>query len=447
MRTSMRTARQQGSVGGPIQCRCCCVILVVGFLSLIRLSDGVLLAQTTPNSWNQWRGPSRDGQIEGPPWPNSLAEKSLHLQWRIELSPSYSGPIVTPTTIFVTATEEKKTEVILALDRETGQQRWRAEWPGAITVPFFAASNGSWIRSTPAFDGENLYVAGMRDVLVALNGATGAELWRIDFVNQFSTPPPSFGFVCSPLIDGDAIFVQAAASVVKLDKRSGKVIWRSLQDDGGMMGSAFSSPILATLGGVRQLVVQTREKLAGVDPTTGNVLWEQNVPAFRGMNILTPVVAGDAIFTSSYQNKSWLFAITNLEGQFKVREVWNNKAQGYMSTPVVIDGHAYIHLQNQRFACINLATGERTWTSTPQGKYASLIAQRDRILALDQTGKLLLLKADPKAFELLDERKISEQETWAHLAICDDQVFIRELNGLSVFRWKDPKSPAQNETP
>ncbi len=78
---------------------------------------------------------------------------------------------------------------------------------------------------------------------------------------------------------------------------------------------------------------------------------------------------------------------------------------GYMSTPVVIDGHAYLHLQNQRFTCINLKTGERTWTSQAFGKYWSLVAQGDRMLALDQRGVLRLIKANPKKFDLLGEIK------------------------------------------
>jgi outer membrane protein assembly factor BamB len=107
-----------------------------------------------------------------------------------------------------------------------------------------------------------------------------------------------------------------------------------------------------------------------------------------------------------------------------------------MSTPVVIDGHAYLHLQNQRFACLDLRTGERTWTSRTFGKYSSMVAQKDLILALDQTGKLILLRANPREFELLDERKISDQETWGHVAVVGDEIFVRELNALSVFRWK-----------
>lgn len=387
--------------------------------------------------WDQWRGPTRDGLVSGSNWPASLSDQNLTQQWRVELDPSYSGPIVSHSAVFVTGTAGKKTEVVTALDRKTGKELWRVQWPGAMSVPFFAASNGSWIRATPAFDGDSLFVAGMRDVLVSLDASSGKENWRVDFVKEFKSPLPTFGFVSSPLLDGDSLYVQAGASVVKLNKTNGKVIWRTLKDDGGMMGSAFSSPVLATLAGQRQLVVQTREKLAGVDPESGTVLWEHEVPSFRGMNILTPVVYGDSVFTSSYQNKSWLFDISKAGESFQVKEAWSNKAQGYMSTPVVIDGHAYMHLQNQRFACINLATGERTWTSTPYGKYASLVAQKDRILALDQKGELLLLKANPSQFELLAERKVSDQETWGHLAVCDDEVFVRELNALTVFRWRD----------
>ena len=179
--------------------------------------DGSVVAD-----WPQWRGPNRDGQVGGEKWPARLERSSLRELWRRALGPSYSGPIVTEALVFTTETRDKESEVVLALDRKTGEERWRAEWEGAMTVPFFAWSNGSWIRSTPAYDGECLYVAGMRDVLVCLHAETGREKWRVDFVDQLGTPLPAFGFVCSPLVDGSAVYVQAGASVVKLDKGSGR---------------------------------------------------------------------------------------------------------------------------------------------------------------------------------------------------------------------------------
>jgi len=171
-------------------------------------------------------------------------------------------------------------------------------------------------------------------------------------------------------------------------------------------------------------------------------LWSHPVPSYRGMNILTPTVVGDAVFTSSYQNRSWLYSVAKAAGTggtFDVQESWSNNAQGYMSTPVIIDGHAYLHMGNQRFTCIDLKTGTRVWNSDSFGKYASLVAQGDRILALDERGILLLIKADPKGFQLLDQRKVAAEDTWAHLVVCGEEVFVRELRAMSAFRWQSPK--------
>lgn len=204
-----------------------------------------------------------------------------------------------------------------------------------------------------------------------------------------------------------------------------------------MWGSAFSSPIIATLGGQRQLVVQTREFLSGVDLASGAVLWKQEVPAFRGMNILTPVVAGDRVFTSTYGGKTTAFQVTRVDGKFTVQQAWSFKSQGYMSTPVVVDGRAYHHLRSQRLTCIDLAKGTELWTSSESfGKYMSLVAHGDRILGLDQRGLLYLFRANPEKFELLGSQKLAEAETWAHLAIAGDQFFVRELNALSAYRYQ-----------
>jgi len=403
---------------------------------LIVFAQSFALAQDDLPAWNQWRGPDRSAVINGPAWPRSLNEETLNRSWRVELPPSYSGPVLSDRAVFVTGTENKENEVVYAFDRKTGEELWRTEWAGAMSVPFFAAANGSWIRATPVYDGSSLYVAGIRDVLVSLNAETGEEQWRVDFMKELGTPLPQFGFASSPLLDGHFLYVQAAASLIKLDKETGKIVWRALKEEGDLSDSAFSSPTMATLSGKRQLLVQTRQRLVGVDPETGEVLWEQKVPSFRGMNILTPVPFEDGVFTSSYQNKSWLYKISKTEDRFVTKEEWSNNAQGYMSTPVVIDGFAYLHLQNQRLTCIDLRTGERKWTSEPYGKYCSLVANKDLILALDERGILLLIQANPNEFELIDERTVSDQETWAHLAVSGADLVVRELNAVSMFQWE-----------
>jgi glucose dehydrogenase len=369
-------------------------------------------------------------------WPDGLDESRLEKRWRLDLGPSYSGPVIAGRAVIVTETRDKKTEHVRALDRVSGQELWQASWEGSLKVPFFAASNGSWIRSTPCVDGDRVYVAGMRDVLVCLDVATGREIWRLDFMQDLKSPLPSFGFVSSPLVRGDHVFVQAGAGFVKLDKRTGKVVWRVLEDGGGMMGSAFSSPYPVELGGVPQILVQNRDDLAGVDPEAGTVLWKTKVEAFRGMNIVTPTVHDGKVFTTSYGGGSWLFAVDPARAEKPVEQVWRNKIQGYMSSPIVIGGHAYVHLRNQRFACLDLATGKEAWVTKPFGRYWSLVAQGDRILALDETGELRLIRATPEQYDLVGTAKVATAESWAHLAVEGDEVYVRDLEGLSAYRWK-----------
>ena len=184
-------------------------------LMLLVCGLGTASAQSTsfPKSnegtWLQWRGNTRDGRISSTlEWPSRLSSDSLTQQWRIPLGPSYSGPIVTESLVFTTETKNKKLEIVRAFDHQTGKQRWEQSWEGQLSVPFFAKSNGDWIRST--------------------------------------------------------------------------------------------------LAGHRQMLVQTREKLSGVDLESGDVLWSKTIPAFRGMNILTPLVSGDSVFTSAYRDSSQL---------------------------------------------------------------------------------------------------------------------------------------------
>ncbi len=389
------------------------------------------------SEWLQWRGNDRTCFVTGnPTWPASVQPEALKERYRIPLGPSYSGPIVTKDKVFVTETVNKENEVTRALDRDTGKELWKTEWPGAMAVPFFAASNGSWIRATPVYDGKRLFVPGMLDVLVALDGETGKELWRCDFKEEFKTVGQTFGFVCSPLVDNGFVFVQTSGGLVKMNCETGAIAWRSLKEEGGMMGGAFSSPMLATVAGTKQLVVQTRAKLCGVDSESGEELWSVAIPSFRDMNILTPTILGDRIFTSSYGGGAMMYEITKAGDKFEVKELWKNTTEAYMSSPVVIDNRIYLHLRNQRFSCIDPATGETLWRTTPFGKYWSVVANGKTMLALDEKGDLILIDADPAEFKKKDTVHLTDASAWAHLAVVDDQVFVRALDALIVYDWK-----------
>lgn len=406
--------------------------------------DLVAREKTSPDPWSQWRGPWRDGRVRES-LPNDLS--NLEPLWRIELGKSYSGPIVTDAQVFVTETIDDRLEQVRALDRRTGSERWRVSWPADIDVPFFARANGDWIRATPAWDGVSLYVAGIEEVLVKLDGETGKEMWRVDFPQRYGTPRPDFGFASSPLVTGDGVYVQAASSVVKLDRETGGTLWRSLEGDTSIMsGGAFSSPTRASIAGLEQIVVQTREELAGLDPESGRVLWRREIPNFRGMNILTPLVLGDSVFTSSYRNGTYLIDVDREGDSWSTELAWDHKAHGYMSSPLLVDGLVYLHLGNGRLTVVDPATGESSWTSKPFGKYWSMVHDGRRILALDEGGELLLIDASVDGLELLDRLEIAEQPTWGHLAVRGGELFVRELEAIAAYRWAVP-SPAVGSLP
>lgn len=402
---------------------------------------GSAFATDPPSDWTQWRGASRDSKVKGD-WPKSISSDNLKKVWSKPFGPSYSGPIIAKGLVFVTETKDKKSEIVTALDAKTGETKWAVDWSGSIKVPFFAAKNGSWIRSTPATDGERLYVGGIKGLFVCLDVASGKEIWKVDLNARYGTSAEQFGHVCSPLIIEEemdnAIYIQCSAGFIKMDRMTGKEIWRTLNGDGNMMsGGAFSSPIVATISGQKQLVVQTRSELAGVDIATGKVFWKQPVPAFRGMNILTPTVLGDKVFTSSYQNKSFGYVISKKGNSFVSTEEWSSPSRAYMSSPVVINNHAYLHLQNKTVACFDIKAGETKWVAKKRfGDYWSMIGCGDKMLALDSRGVLYLLKANPEKFEMLGEVKLDTNDSWAHLGISGNRLFVRGLKSMTAYDWK-----------
>jgi len=378
--------------------------------------------------WSQWRGPNRDGILISE-LPEHLS--GLQKKWEIDLSPSYSGPVTYKGKVFTTATVDEEYEVVYCYNAATGELIWTSKWLGAMKVPFFAASNGSWIKSTPTVADGKIFVAGMRDVLTCLNVENGEQIWQVDFVEQFETTMSSFGFVCSPLVYQDKVVVQASGGIFQLNIDTGEVIWQALKDSGGMYGGAFSSPIIEVIDNDLQLIVQTRTELASVNWQNGEKLWGVTIPAFRGMNIQTPSRYENSFFTSSYGGGSFLYELDS--GILAKESKWSNTIQGYMSSPLILKDHVYMHLRNQRVTCMDLQTGEIAWTSKPFGKYWSMVTDGDRILGLDQRGVLYLVNASPDKFEIIDKQKISKSETWAHLAVSRDKIYVRSLDKLICF--------------
>jgi outer membrane protein assembly factor BamB len=398
-------------------------------LSSVIAEEAFPVVEPSSQTWNQWRGPQRDGVWNGT-LPGSLAD--LKLAWQKPLSPSYSGPVTDGKIVYTTETVDGTFERITAFDLLTGDQVWTTKWDGAMTVPFFAAANGSWIKATPALTDSELVILGIRDEVVCLDPSNGDTKWRVDLAERFGSQRPKFGAVCSPLIDGDAVYVQGGGGAVKLSLSDGATIWQTLageEDD-----DAFSSPILADIAGVKQLVVQTRTKLCGVSVDDGSVLWSEPIEAYRNMNVLTPTVIGDNIFTAAHSGRSQMFDISQSGGQWTVTEKWNQKVQAYMSSPVVDDKTIYLHSKNERLTALDIETGEILWTGQPMGKYQSLVRNNDVVLVLDEGGELLAVQPNREKVDIRESLKVAD-DAWAYLGVFEGGLIVRDLNALKVYRY------------
>ena len=86
---------------------------------------------------------------------------------------------------------------------------------------------------------------------------------------------------------------------------------------------------------------------------------------------------------------------------------------------------------------IDVASGKEGWTSSESfGDYVSLVTNGEKVLGLDTKGNLTLFEGTAEKFTRLGTKKIADQETWAHVAVCGDEIFVRELEGLALWRWK-----------
>ena len=179
-----------------------------------------------------------------------------------------------------------------------------------------------------------------------------------------------------------------------------------MHDDLKEEGGATASVMVVPLAGNKRIVALNRKTLAILDPESGAVLWKQIVPAYRGTTTLTPVIVGDSgVFISMVAGRSMRFDFASASDKLTAKRTWDVSQKMYMSTPVVIDNHLYAHLENQRVTCLDAKTGRSRWTTDEIfGEYWSMVTRGDRSLALDQKGELLLVRATPEKFELLDRR-------------------------------------------
>lgn len=431
----------------------------LALLAALALLAGVL--PVSADDWPQWRGPSRNGKSAETGLVTQWPEGGPPLVWRAGgLGRGYSSVAVVGERI-VTLGDQDDGQYVVALSRDGGKKLWATKI-GPVWDNEFPGS-----RSTPTVDGNRIYALGTEGDLVCLGLADGEVIWRRHLVKDFggalmlAQGKVHWKWAESPLVDGDRVIVTPGgdeATVVALDKATGKELWRSAApalEGEGIAGAAYASAVISEGAGRRQVVQLVGYGAIGLDADSGRYLWGYGRVANPIANIATPIVDGNHVFVSTgYGTGSALLELTPSEqGVVAAKEVYfldPKTMQNHHGGLILHQGYVYTGTgHNKGFPlAVEMAIGEVAWGPERNAGSASaaVIYADGHLYFRYQNGLMLLVEATPEGYREKGSFQIPDidQFSWSHPAISNGQLFLREQDNLFVHDLT-PAPPAKTD--
>lgn len=348
--------------------------------------------------------------------------------WRRRVGPGWSSFAVAGDLIF-TQEQRGDNELISAYRLSTGEPVWRHE----DAARFYEPAGGAGPRGTPAVHDGRVYAMGATGIVNALDAKTGALIWTRSAESDTGARRPDWGFAASPLVVGDVVVAAASGRLVAYDLASGTPRWTQKTTGGG-----YSSPHLATLAGVPQILLMNGSGVTSVG-LDGRILWENHAEA--GIGILQPQVLDDGSVLAAPgdvlrgQGVRRLAVSRAADGTWKAEERWTSSGlKPYFSDFVVHKGHAY-GFDGTILSAINLETGARVWKG---GRYGAgqllLLPQQDLLLVISEDGDLVLVAASPEKHTEIAKVPAIEGKTWNHPVLVGDVLLVRNGEEMAAFR-------------
>jgi outer membrane protein assembly factor BamB len=376
--------------------------------------------------WTDFRGPHRDGvysQSEiNTQWP-------LPMLWKQPIGGGYASFTFGEGRAY-TIEQRRDKETIAAYDPQTGREIWTLAYPAS----FEEMLGGPGPRATPVFHDGLVYSLGANGDLYCIDARTGKSKWSTNILRPLRANV-HWGMAGSPLIVDDKVIVTpgrgknasppAEGSVVAYNRITGKFAWAAANDEPG-----YTSPILTTLNGRRQIVWISAERAIGLSPEYGELLWSYPFPAQMGMNCSQPVVIDDThiLLSSSQGPGAALLEITDAGA----KEIWKNiRLKNKFNSSVLYQGYVY-GLDEQILACIDPGTGDVKWKGGRYG-YGQILLAGGHIIVLTEDGEVVLVRATPEAHQEIARFKAIEGRTWNIPAIDNGLLLIRNASEMACF--------------
>lgn len=365
----------------------------------------------TGSYWNGFRGPNRDGHYE-----QASFSPNLRLLWKQPVGGGYASFACGDGRAF-TIEQRRQKEAATAYNIATGRELWAHTWPAEFTEPL----GGDGPRATPAYEDGRVYVLGALGELRCLSANDGKLIWRKNAGDGSLT----YGVSASPLVVENKLIV-VADHVAAYDKLSGDLVWKFTDEK-----PAYSSPMIATLGGQRQLLVVGKTRAMGLSIEDGKVFWDFPWVVLQGnRNIAQPVLlSSNRFFLSAGYNTGCVAVEFTGQG---AREVWRNKnLKNKFTSSVFWEGHLY-GLDEDILVCLDAQTGARKWKDGRYG-YGQLLLAGGHLVILCGDGDLAVVKASPESHQELSRIPAIEGKTWNHPVIENGKLLVRNAVEMACF--------------
>ena len=378
--------------------------------------------------WPAFRGPKRDSVIRGAQINTDWSASPPVEIWRRPIGPGWSSFAVAGDIIY-TQEQRGDDEIVAAYKMSTGLPVWRHR----DATRFWESNAGAGPRGTPTIRRDRIYALGATGILNALDAGTGKAVWSRNASTDTGVKVPDWGIASSPLVIDDVVIVAVSGQLVAYDARTGERRWL-----GPTGGSGYSSPHLATIDGVPQILLLRGSRTISVAPSDGTLLWEHVWQP--GVGIVQPAVMPDGdILISVGDAMGGLgvrrVAVAKGPAGWTVEERWTSRGlKPYFNDFVVHKGHAF-GFDGAILSCIDLENGERKWKG---GRYGNgqlvLLADQDALLVLSEEGELALVGATTDGFKEIARLPVLNGKTWNHPVLVGDVLLVRNGEEMAAFR-------------
>jgi outer membrane protein assembly factor BamB len=384
--------------------------------------------------WTDFRGPRRDGRYDELPVATEWPSQGLPLLWRQPVGGGYASFVIAKGRAF-TIEQRRHQEVVAAYDVETGREIWTHSWD----AEFRESMGGDGPRATPTWNEGRLYALGATGELHCLQAESGRLVWARNILKDNQAENLTWGMAASPLIVDEKVIVlpggSPGKSVVAYHKVTGNPVWKALDDR-----QAYTSPMLVTLAGRRQILVVSARRAIGLAVEDGAALWDYPWVTEYGINSAQPIVLGEnrLFLSAGYGHGSAVVEVTPNDKGFTARTVWENTRLKNKFGSSVLDGGYVYGLDESILACIDAGTGELKWKGGRYG-YGQLVLASGHLIVLTESGELVLVKATPEGHQELARFPAIEGKTWNHPALAGGRLLVRNANQMACFNLFDAR--------